>query len=1002
MWYKHLLVLLCTSLFIINNMNCQGVLRQEAYRFDVSNFSREASLGQNTGDIVDDSIGQVWASNSAHLLRIGKNQTEIFATSGKDKLDGYIIRLFTDGKKHLWISTNKGIYHLNPLTQEISPHYLTMNGQVIRSQAIDGFGDYIFAGTSAGDLIRYHPASKKATLLQTGFEKSFITFLKRTSTGSVYYANRTHLYQITDSNKIRRICELPAGFMPVYAETIDSKTVYLSTLAGPILKVNNENKQVSILPLASNEISNGVSIKKVIWNGKTYLVQATGTSKGVVWLNPENDQQIFWKNNPFQKGNTLDALVGGLQQDKYGRIWIGCGEKCLSLMPVEANTIPYFLHDDSAPYWENGKEEGPNALVHDQQNNSIVYGIADTLFYFNKSTNTIDKKISLGLGKNINELSITKNGTILAATKNGAYSIKNDRHYLLNDSLKGKNVIRLLLKGDTIFAGTYSHGLYGILQSGDLVEYHGKSTGMTGNYFPAMCLDKAGNIWMVNGRTSLYKRIGTKPIMIEFDNKAIGHSFIYDIIQDLDSSKIWVGGEGGILSYNYNTGITGDITTSVPNGFEFGIYRMHQKKDRNFFVTTTGNKLFEWDTRTKKVLHIDMEKGWWAENMLNTSNIIIDENGTWWGTFRYGLIQFNKNNFFSNADLNAPQIKGLEVNYTPWQYHPIAYINNPLQLKHSESPISIVCSSIYRDKVQFMLEGAENTWQTGEKATYANLREGNYLFKARSIDNVGNFSQEETLMLKILPPWWRTWWFRIFASVSLTLILLLIIRKTINSIQKENEYKIKLANSELKAIRSQMNPHFIFNCMTAIDGLIAKGQNQKASEYLGKFSKLVRQVLQLSEKQLISLRDELDTLKLYLQLEQLRTQDFSFDIQVQDELMEQTEIPPLLLQPMVENAILHGLKTAAHNHKQIKIRVSETDNTIKFEIEDNGIGRKESALKNVQRVNHKSMGSKLTADRLQIMEQLLNIETTLAYEDLQDEMGNALGTKVILSLNSKN
>lgn len=998
MRHLHLLFSLLTTLFFTSATSAQGILRQEAYRFAVSEVPREASLGQGLSMFVEDTLGQVWSSNSVHLMRLGKRQTEIFALSGTGVLQGYIIRLFTDDKKHVWVSTNKGLYNLNPLTQKFTSHVIKLDSQVIRSQAIHGFGAYIFAATGKGEIIRYHPATKRATVLQTGIRHGFIPFLHRTSSGTVFFADRTHLYQITDSNRFKRICTIPQGFMPFQAESVDPSTVYLSALGGAILKVHIPSGSLQILPLISGDINNGTSITKVNWQGKNYIVQGTGN--GMVWLDPENDQQVFWNNNPLQKGNTLIGQTGAALQDRFGTVWIGSLENCLSLTPMEQNTIPYFLHEASAAAWDPASTEGPEAIAHDDANNQIIYSIKDTLVFFDKKNSVTLSKIALGEGKKINEITKNQQGAWLAGTTDGLFAIENGKTTIVSDSLKGKNVIRLIMKGDTIFAGTYSNGLYGMLPNGTIVEHHNKANGMTGNYFPAMCLDKQGRIWMINGRSALYVRNGNKPELVSYDATALGLSFVYDIQCDIDSNKIWIGGEGGILSYHINTGTTGDITSSVPNGFEFAIYRMHPKKDGRMFITTTGNKLFEWDLQTRKVLNINMEKGWWAENLNSISNIAVNKEGEWWGTFRYGLMKFNKNSFIKASQLTPPQIRSLEIRYLPWESHPAAYLNAPLQLTHRQSPLSVVCSSINNEKTQFKLEGYEDGWQTGERATYTNLNAGNYTFKVRTMDQVGNVSAEERMQVKVLPPWWRTWWFRILAALSLTALLYAFIRRTIANIQKENNYKIRMAESELTAIRSQMNPHFIFNCMTAIDGLIAKNEREKASEYLGKFSKLLRQVLQQSTKQFISLGEDLDTLNIYLQLEQLRIQDgFTYSIEADENLRHEVEVPPLLLQPIVENAIIHGLRPKQTEPKHLSIKCFHDKSNIHFEITDTGIGRKASAENNrLRNDDHKSIGTQLTNDRLKMLEDVLGYRTIMQTDDLYDAHHNPIGTKTMLTI----
>lgn len=183
---------------------------------------------------------------------------------------------------------------------------------------------------------------------------------------------------------------------------------------------------------------------------------------------------------------------------------------------------------------------------------------------------------------------------------------------------------------------------------------------------------------------------------------------------------------------------------------------------------------------------------------------------------------------------------------------------------------------------------------------------------------------------------------------------------------------IQKAEAEMKALRAQMNPHFIFNCMHTIDAYIFKEQPEKASAFLNKFSKLVRQILENSQHPLIGLEKELQSLELYIKLEQERF-DHSFTVKTElppDLIRQHYKIPPLLLQPYAENAILHGLRhlPPGHTKGELVISITEEDDTIRISISDNGIGREASRQINERNgKSHTSMAQQLTRQRLEIM-----------------------------------
>jgi sensor histidine kinase YesM len=209
---------------------------------------------------------------------------------------------------------------------------------------------------------------------------------------------------------------------------------------------------------------------------------------------------------------------------------------------------------------------------------------------------------------------------------------------------------------------------------------------------------------------------------------------------------------------------------------------------------------------------------------------------------------------------------------------------------------------------------------------------------------------------------------------------------------------------EIQALRSQMNPHFIFNCLNAINRFILSHETEAASDYLTKFSRLMRMIMNHSRHSLITLAEEVEILELYLDMECLRFKNaFDYKITV-DELIDADDvrIPPLLLQPFVENAIWHGLM-----HKEergfLSITMQATDDTLTCTIRDNGIGRKQAELfKSKSAEKHKSMGLQITAERMVLLTGTGEPGHFFQIEDLYEPNGKAAGTQVVLTIKINN
>ena len=218
---------------------------------------------------------------------------------------------------------------------------------------------------------------------------------------------------------------------------------------------------------------------------------------------------------------------------------------------------------------------------------------------------------------------------------------------------------------------------------------------------------------------------------------------------------------------------------------------------------------------------------------------------------------------------------------------------------------------------------------------------------------------------------------------------------------QETTFQSKLVETEMTALRAQMNPHFIFNCLNSIKLHTLENNPIVASDYLTKFSKLIRLVLENSRSEKVTLVNELDMLQLYMEMEAMRFKDkMQFKINVEEGLDTHfIEIPPLLLQPYIENAIWHGLMHKEEGGNVILDIETKDEQMLRITITDDGIGRKAAAaLKSKTATNNKSFGLKMTSERIGLINQLYKSDTQVQIEDLTDAEGNPKGTKVTLEI----
>ena len=302
----------------------------------------------------------------------------------------------------------------------------------------------------------------------------------------------------------------------------------------------------------------------------------------------------------------------------------------------------------------------------------------------------------------------------------------------------------------------------------------------------------------------------------------------------------------------------------------------------------------------------------------------------------------------------------------------------------------------------YKLDGYDGEWiHTGKNRTayYTRLSPGTYTFKVKAAGPNGEYGPELSAMSVIVKrPFWSTWWFIGLSGLVLLLIILIIFRVRTRAISRELRHR--LVDLELRALRSQMNPHFIFNSLNSIQYFVLKNEPKQAYGYLTKFSNLMRMILQNSRMRYISLEAEVSWLKTYLDLEKLRMEnEMEYIIHIDPGLdQENIFIPSMILQPYVENAIIHGL-LPKETDRELTISFHTENKKLICIVQDNGIGRKRSAELNAERTKkHRSQGLRLTGERLEMMSIPGKAPATMEIRDLSDEGGNVLGTQVIIEL----
>lgn len=363
---------------------------------------------------------------------------------------------------------------------------------------------------------------------------------------------------------------------------------------------------------------------------------------------------------------------------------------------------------------------------------------------------------------------------------------------------------------------------------------------------------------------------------------------------------------------------------------------------------------------------------------------------------------------------------GIFINSFMVNEHSRAFQEAPFELENQENNITISfngLSFLSGENLKYkyrLLGGTDTSWleigKYNNVLRFTNLPWGQYEFEVKSISVDGLESQQtKKIRFNIAKPFYLKIWFILtcILLIAFSVFILMYIRGVIR--QRENDLKLakakietELRQSQLSSLKVQMNPHFIFNALNSIQDFIFSNDKNNANAYLGKFSDLMRITLDMSQEDKVSLTDELKSINLYLELENIRfSHELEYTIIVDPNIdSDQIFIPPLLVQPYIENALKHGLlHKKSHRVLLVQFSYNEANHSLCCCIDDNGIGREKSQdMKRFNPQRHRSFATSATQKRLELLNSSNDKAISVNYTDKKDNLGNSLGTKVEIEI----
>lgn len=917
-----------------------------------------------------------------------------------------VYRIVQDEKGYIWIGCNAGLFRYDG---DRFKHYLNaeMSGRALSNLETDPFGS-IWCGSFSGQIFYVENDSLKLIVDWSDKEKQFPAF--RTTDYGVWITSDNGLYQVKKDDK-------PVHISLSNSELQNTENVSVSS-KGRVLVYSNRNgffclEQGTDVIRKLEEPSELNSFREgrtfiIDWNGKQLALWQRNSDAKAVWVEIlDNRVELF---EPLA-GKETHSRVNRVSVGKQNEIWVCTNDGAIRVDGEEQRTffpdqrVSDVLPDREGNHWFStldngilimpsldiphyGKEFFGESLSNiislaKGENGEILLGQADgTVSYFNRKSETLQTALvaKKGIHRSVEKL-VFDDAQLLAAR--GPLTVqKNNRSV---DVLEGGNAKDIVpLAGDTFLIATVE-GLSKLYPNAD-GNWARKQ--LRQGFCRKVAITSYGKIWAAFKDGVFHGDDENLETFLK-DGKPV---FAADIEVDA-SNNVWIATiSNGLLKVSDGK-IIEEFNASNGSGSD-NLHCLTLANDTVWIAHANGLDRFV----NGKFHHFNLLDGM----PLKEVNDILVADGFVYLASHSGLTVLPTNAKAENQ--TAPKLitNAILLGNTPVSIAENASFNYKFnELKVDFSVLAF--RSRGSCKMKYRLIGLDTTWteQTGNhiEIVYNALPAGDFQFEAIALNEDGVPSEETvSFSFTINPPFWQTWWFYLLVAVlSIALVSGLFLLR-IRHINRKAALEHAVVTSKLTALRSQMNPHFLFNALNSIQELVLSKDTKNAIRYLGTFSGLTRTILENSAKETVRLSEEIEMLKQYLELEKLRFGETLEIVTNIDPTLDQNgiRIPPMLIQPYVENALKHGLLHLQQNRKLV-LQFEEYDGFLQVTVEDNGVGRAKAAEIAKQKKKHQSFSSEATENRLQSMKNDKGISGSVEVVDLyENEL--ASGTKVILQI----
>jgi len=977
---------------------CFGALNLGAQTLVFDHITEADGLPQSEIiSIARDQRGFFWAATQAGISRYNGYAFESFGAQESEDASSSIIEIEAKGNYVYGLFAHKFI-RINTQTLSIEQFSFPTKQTIVNPKQISSTSTQLLIGAengfwvlneSNGKVIKHFKLDEVKDILQLAQGK----WLVGTVSGIyIYYPFSSTLIKLNlaHSSFINKLCLTSQN---AFAWVEGGGKLYETTLNGLNPK---EIKEIDLL--------GSFSISSLCFYRNRFYV---GTGKGLIEVDKHNKIRWYTRNG-INNTSISNNSVSCLYTDWQDRLWVGTTFGGLNYY----NPYKHKFRIVSMSEVPILKEIGEVNSFAEANNGDVIYStFTGNLGWFDPKNATIYQSSLLEMPFFCLLPIEGEKRKFLGGASQGLFLIEQGRSKPVQlktistiKSFEGDVKSIKYWKGDLYWiAGSSGLFLYDLAKQKTLEYYNIGNSELGSDNIRNINLYKNSEI-LLSTTAGLYNfTINTKKIsLINLDTASKWQPFVAQTEVD-KHGRIWAATRTGLFIREPNGRVR---HFSKANGLpDNSIYSLLLTKDGKTCWMSTNNGLIAVNTSDFSIVHHDVHDGLQGSEFNEQSSLLTSTGELYFG----GLSGFN--HFYPEElalDSLPFRIEMMHVSdfnkmLAPQSYYFFSSSGNYITFEFVSLDYSRSNSNTYF----YQLEGSQEDWiDAGNRrfASFGQLPPGDYVFrvKAKNMDNYWS-SNEATIQFTVVPVFYKTIWFRV--AVVLAVLLLIVgllsyrVRRAFRVQEEKAALNAMIGELELKALRAQMNPHFIFNSLNSIQYFVLNNESRLAAKYLSKFAKLIRMILDLSEQTFVSVNQKVLFLNLYIELEELRlNHSFTWKLEVDEKIDTNDLIPTLLVQPYIENAIWHGLQHKKGADKKLHIAFKYiNESLIEVEIWDNGIGREAARIiHNNKMPSHQSRGARLTEDRITVLHKLFGSKPSVEIFDLIDENKLACGTKVLL------